>query len=320
MTKIRWIVAIRIAIPFMLFGSVYAQGQDPQAATQLHDGRDPKKQIVLFNPTVKGKPAIAVRNFAFATPQSCATVPQASAAKAFYDHALYMTQDIAASLKITWIATGNLEADKNSLVFVRDYAKFARCRATDNTGSVLYGSRLLSTVLVDQTDISGGANFAVAAASATVKGRSVQVSIDSGAFADSTVGQNATAAQNQTASGLNVDHYADFNKSMGAAYTAAQASDVATMEPIGFEPDIDITEMVKGLATTFALDRIVGGWGCDDAVKQFNQIFTDKVGTLTESSIRSTYQQVAKGCSASSPLVKATANAILNGQRIVPGK
>jgi hypothetical protein len=53
-------------------------------------------------------------------------------------------------------------------------------------------------------------------------------------------------------------------------------------------------------------------------VKRFNQIFPDKVSTLTEAAIRTTYQQIAKGCDASSPIVKATAESIIDGQRIVP--
>jgi hypothetical protein len=286
-----------------------------KALSQLHDAKTEKKQIVFFDSQPRGGRLTFAVAPAFPSTPSCPTVPQPSEATSFFDHALYMTQDVAASLKITWIASGSANVDKNSQVFVRDFARFARCKATDGSGNVLYGSRLRATVLVDQTDVSGGANFAVAAASATVKNRSVQVEVDGGAFTDQAIATNASDAQNLTASGLNVDHYSDFNNKMGAAYSAAVRSGVAMMEPIGFEPDLDTTDFVKGLSTTFAIDRMAQGFGCDDTVKQFNRIFPDKAGQFTESAIRTTYQVIAKGCDASGPIVRATAEAIIGGQR-----
>jgi hypothetical protein len=258
----------------------------------------------------------AAEGFSLASLPQCANVPSAADATNFSDHAQYYDRDLAGSLKITFFGTGNLDADKSSKVFVREYRKFARCPATDGSGNLLYGVSLRAAVLVDQTDIAAGANFAVAAASATVKQRSVQVAVDGSGFADSGVAVAAASAQNITQSGLKVENYGDFNKAMSAAFDTAVKSAIASMQLVGFEPNVDWADLVKGVATTFALDRMAQGYGCEDAVEKFNEVFPDKRSSETERAIRGTYQAVAKGCDASSPVVKALAESIIGGQRI----
>jgi hypothetical protein len=247
---------------------------------------------------------------------ACAVIPAIDKAVNYRDDAYLLDRDLAGKLKINYFASVDASADKGIKVFVREISKYATCDATNGSGTLQYGVSLRATVLIDTTDISGGVNFAIAAASATVKSRSVQVRVESLGFADANVSIKSAAAQNITSSGLTVETYGDFKKALNEAFDAAVKSNIAAMQLVGFSPSAATTDYSNGLAVVFALDRIAQGYGCNDAVLNFNTEFPDKKSAATEQSIRDVYSKVASGCDASAPLVRATAEAVMLGHRL----
>jgi hypothetical protein len=219
-------------------------------------------------------------------------------------------------LKITYIGTANADADKSSKVFVREFSKFATCPAIDNSGTVLYGAALRATVLIDSTDASGSINFAVAAASATVKSRSVQVRVEGLGFQDSQIAVSSSQAQQITSSGLKVENYADFNKALSDAFDRAVKSNIVAMQIIGFTPNTNNDALFGGLSSTWALDRIAQGYGCNETIKDFNQAFPQQQSQATTKTINDVYTSIASGCDASNPLIRAAADALINGYRL----
>lgn len=286
----------------------------PQAQTiqaQLH-----KSTAVNTAPLGKAPTTGAGSLQALSPSLACAQVPTVAQAVNFRDDAYLLDRDLAAQLKISWIASGNADADKTSKVFVREFSKFATCPSTDGAGTVMYGAALRATVLIDETDVSGSVNFAVAAASATVKSRSVQVRVEGLGFQDPQISVNAAQAQTVTASGLKVENYSDFIKALSKAFDLAVQSNIVAMQVIGFTPNGDPTQLEGGLASTWALDRIAQGYGCNDAISQFATEFPNQQSAGNAATINNTYQQIAGGCDASKPLVRAVAESILNGHRL----
>ena len=129
---------------------------------------------------------------------SCAATPAVADAVNFRDDAYLLDRDVAAQLKVNFFGSITGSVDTNTKVFVRELSKFANCKATDGTGNVMYGSSLRATVLIDTGDIAGGVNFAIAAASATVKAHSVQVRVESLGFGDAQVAIKGAIAQSIT--------------------------------------------------------------------------------------------------------------------------
>jgi hypothetical protein len=247
---------------------------------------------------------------------ACANIPDIAKAVNYRDDAYLLDRDLAGKLKISFFGSVDAGADKGARVFVREMSKYAACDATDGSGTLLYGVSLRATVLVDTTDVSGSVNFAIAAASATVKSRSVQVRVESLGFADVNVTIKSAAAQNITSSGLTVDTYGDFKKALNEAFDAAVKSNIASMQLVGFSPATLKKDYSSSLAVVFALDRITQAYGCNDAVTSFNTEFPGKKSADTEAAIRDVYNQVASGCDASAALTRATAEAVLLGHRL----
>ena len=246
----------------------------------------------------------------------CAQVPAVSDAINFRDDAYLLDRDLAGTLKISYIGTVNGDADKASKVFVREFSKFANCPSTDGTGTVLYGASIRATVLIDSTDANGSVNFAIAAASATVKSRSVQVRVEGLGFQDQQIQVASSQAQQVTQSGLKVENYNDFNKALSQAFDLAVKSNIVAMQVVGFTPNGDSKLIATGIASTWALDRIAQGYGCNEAVSSFNQIFPNQVSQSATDTINGVYTSIVGGCGVTNPIFRASADAILNGQRL----
>lgn len=247
---------------------------------------------------------------------SCAAIPTTDKAVNYRDDAYLLDRDLAGKLKVTFFGSVDASGDKSTKVFVREISKYATCDASNGSGTLQYGVSLRATVLIDTTDISGGVNFAIAAASATVKSRSVQVRVESLGFADPNVAIKSATAQNVTSSGLTVDTYGDFKKALNDAFDTAVKSNIASMQLVGFSPAALTKDYSGDLAVVYALDRITQGYGCNEAVLSFNTEFPNKKSAATEKAIRDVYNQIASGCDASAALTRATAEAVLLGHRL----
>jgi hypothetical protein len=243
--------------------------------------------------------------------KECSAVPE-KVTKTFngsYD----LETSAAAKLSVNWLASGSADVDRQMRVFVREYSRFATCDSSDGTTQLVYGAYWRATVLVDQLDLEGKLSFAVAAASATLKNRNVQVLIEHQGFADtSDIDVASQAAMKETQDGLTVLSYAKFTEALGKAADAVVKSPVVTPLPLIGSNTKNLVDLRRQLAQVFALTYISQGRGCLDAI----QALRDTSQSAAEG-IRETYRLLTgTDCNASDPIAQLKARQVLNGVRI----
>lgn len=223
--------------------------------------------------------------------------------------------DQALQLGISYVGTGNLDVDKKMKVFVREYAKYDTCESTDGKATLRYGAVWRARVLIDQTDASGKINFAMVAASATLKNLSVQVSITHEGFAaedQQAIDLASAAAMDATANGLNVSSFVKFSEQVENAVKAAMKAKVmAPLHYLGYQLH-ESDQLLESVARTFALSYIARGAGCLQPIADF-----PVKNPNIEKVIRETYDALSnKPCDAGDKVAQLTAQRLLGGIKL----
>jgi hypothetical protein len=248
-------------------------------------------------------------------PLQCSTVPTATTSS--FEKYYYLTTDIAGQLGINWIGSVNASVGSQQVVLIREYRKYAQCATTDGSGVLQYGAAVRATVQVSADSLQAGLNFAVVAASATLKSQSASVLIENIGFTDPALETKIQAAMQDVAStGLTVDKFGDFNKDLEAALTEAASSNAQISSPyqrLAFVPNLNTATMSESMMTAFGLSCMAKGWGCADAQRMFPNRNAD-----SDAAIQQLYTNLANSCAGVSPLQEATAQALLSGIATVP--
>jgi hypothetical protein len=244
----------------------------------------------------------------------CAIVPTDTTKVANTSYTLDTEQ--AGKLGITYIGTGDLSLDHKMKVFVREYVKYNTCESMDGKATLQYGAVWRATVLIDETTTSAKVNFAIVAASATLKNIAVQVSITHQGFVNQeAIDEAGQAAMEDTAQGLNVASFLKFSQDVEKAIRAVISSSVTIpLQLIGIKPhNIDV--LFESVVRTFALSYIARGKGCLDPIADF-PVKGEKIDKI----IRETYDLLSsKPCDAGSAVTRLSANQLLNGIKISHG-
>jgi hypothetical protein len=247
------------------------------------------------------------------TPQ-CAAVPTSTPKTANTSYSLDTEQ--AGKVGINYIGTGDLEVDKKMKVFIREYAKYDTCESTDGEATLQYGAFWRATVLIDESDATGKLNFAIVAASATLKNVTVQVSVNHQGFADQkAIDEAGQGAMEDTAQGLNVASFVKFSQDVEKAIRAVIQSSVTTpLQLIGIKPH-DSEILLESVVRTFALSYIARGKKCLDPISDC-PVKGDKI----EKIIRGTYDSLSsRPCDASDVMTQLAAQRLLNGIKVSKG-
>jgi hypothetical protein len=250
---------------------------------------------------------------AAAAPPPCAAPPTDPGKVSNTSYSL--ETDRAGQLGINYVGTGNLEIDKKMKVFIREYAKYDTCHSANGEGVLRYGAVWRATVLIDQTDATGKINFAMVAASATLKNLTVEVSITHEGFAAAdrvAVDEASTAAMEATANGLNVASFVKFSEQVEKAVRAAMQAQVAQpLRYLGYEP-VAPDDLSEAVARTFALSYIARGEPCTKAIAEI-----PTKGARTEAVIKETYKALTKTeCDASNKIAQVAAEQLLGGIKV----
>lgn len=248
------------------------------------------------------------------TSTQCTAVPTDTPKVANTSYTLDTEQ--AGKLGINYIGTGDVALDHKMKVFIREYVKYNTCEATDGKATLQYGAVWRATVLIDETDASGKVNFAIVAASATLKNIAVQVQISHQGFVNQqAIDEGAQAAMAETAQGLNVASFVKFSDAVEKAIGETIKSPVTTpLQLIGTKPH-SIDPLFDSVVRTFALSYIARGNGCLDPIRDF-----PVRGANVEKIIRDTYDILSPTpCDASNASTRLAANQLLNGLKFSKG-
>ncbi len=223
--------------------------------------------------------------------------------------------DQASQLGINYVGTASADLDRKMKVFVREFMKYNTCESTDGKASMVYGAVWRATVLIDQTDAAGKVNFAVVAASATLKSVAVQVQITQEGFAATdrqAIEEASAAAMAATTGGLNVTTFVKFSEQVEKAITAAIKANVTSpLQLIAIKPH-DTNQLLESVAKIVALAYIARGRGCLEAIGAL-RVKND----ATERAIRATYDALSsKPCDASDKMVQLAAQRLIEGVKI----
>jgi hypothetical protein len=245
----------------------------------------------------------------------CATVPNESQATSTILSYYVLDTDFAAKVGIQFVGTATGTAELRDVVLVRERRKYASCETTDGSGTLQYGHALRATVLVTARDLSVDVNFAIVAASATLKNRSAQVLIQNTGFADPAVDRLSQEAMSTVAAtGLNVVTFSKFSEKLEAAYSAAVGSVLsAPLEKLAFVPKTDSATTSRSLATAFGLQCLSEGRTCAEAMAQF-----PARGQDSDNAIRDIYGLVTNSCGTVNPIQRLQAQTILGSIRVQP--
>ena len=258
------------------------------------------------------KPFVAFANFSAV---QCSAMPTEAQATATLSTYYVLDTDVAGSLGIHWIGTVSGTGEAKDVVLVREFRRYASCEATDGSGTVEYGQVLRATVLVTANDLSAEVNFAIVAASATLKKRSSQVLIENSGFIDPQVNVAAQEAMSAVAeSGLTVVTFSKFTEKLEVAFSAAQKSPLASpLQKVAFVPQTDQTSVLKSVATAFGLQCLSEKQSCAEAMAHF-----PVRGQESDAAIRDIYNLVTNSCGTVSDIQKAQAQAMLGKIRVQP--
>ncbi|MGA2851171.1 MAG: hypothetical protein ABSE46_19375 [Terracidiphilus sp.] len=246
-----------------------------------------------------------------ATAPQCTAVPTDTPKVSNSSYTLDTEQ--AGKLGISYLGTGDASIDHKMKVFVREYAKYNTCEATDGKSTLQYGAVWRATVLIDETDATGKVNFAVVAASATLKNVSVQVTVSHQGFANQVpIDVAGQAAMQATAQGLNVASFVKFSEEVEKAISAVIQSPVATpLQLIGTRSN-EAEILLDSVVRTFALSYIAAGKGCLEPIADF-PVKSKRVERI----IRETYDQLSPTpCDASNQVTRLNAKQLLNGLKV----
>jgi hypothetical protein len=223
--------------------------------------------------------------------------------------------DLAGELGIHWIGVVNTTAEAKDIILVRAFRKYAACDATDGSGVVHYGRAVRAAVLVAERDVSVDVNFAVVAASATLRTRSAQVTIENTGFADPQVNVLAQdALPTVAASGLNVGTFSKFSEKLEAAVSAAQTSTLSPpLRKLAFVPKTDDVATLRSLATTFGLQCLSEGLRCAEAKIRF-----PFKGAESDAAINDTYILLTNSCDTVTQIQRLEAQSMLGSIRAQP--
>ncbi len=230
--------------------------------------------------------------------------------KRFESHIQVMTGSQAAALNISFGGiSGSYNADQ--LLAVSDSSRVAPCLATDGKTTVYYGEAIRTVVVMHDYTVKGGASIAVVAATATANGKSNSVDLYEIGFAEPKLDAMLVEAKHKLGgSGIQIENYSDFIKAFAAAESYAVGLTKPGIDIVAYEIPFSSADYKDMLASAWAIQKIAEGWGCEDAIKKFNE-----KGQQFENDIRNTYQNIAGGCGADG-VAKAKAQALLNGLRI----
>ncbi len=205
-----------------------------------------------------------------------------------------LSAEQAAKLKITFSGSAGGQVDRSQQVVVSQAGRMKDCLAKDGKTRLLYGHVVRTTVLLSNYAVSGDVSLAIVAAQATIKGASNRVELEAVGVPDIEVQKKLQEAK-QTLGGrsLIVENFADFDKKRGEAENMAVASDKVGSTRIAIlgEP-VSVQSIQGSLARIFALQNMTQSRDCQQAVADFKLKTTD-----TEAVLRSTYDQIAGGCS-----------------------
>lgn len=262
-----------------------------------------------------GKPAAGFTALENVGTAQCSAAPAASDATSVIDSYYSLDSDLAGKVGIHFIGSANASAEAHDVVLVREFRKYASCDANDGSGVVQYGHALRATVLIAATDLSGDLNFAVVAASSTLKNRSARVLIENTGFTDSQVNTSAQEAMSAVASsGLTVVTFSKFSEKLEAAFSAVQNSKMATpLQKIAFVPKSDPTTTLRSIATTFGLQCLSEARPCAEAMARF-----PNRGSESDAAIRDIYTTVTNSCATVTDIQKLQAQTMLGGIRVQP--
>ncbi len=247
-------------------------------------------------------------------PPQCAVIPTDT--PKITNTAYTLDTEQAGKLGISYIGTGDGAVDHKMKIFVREYVKYNTCESTDGKATLQYGAVWRATVLIDETNASGKVNFAIVAASATLKNNAVQVSISHQGFVNQKqIDEAGQAAMEDTAQGLNVASFVKFSQDVEKAIHAVIDSPVATpLQLIGIKPH-NVDNLLDSVVRTFALSYIASGKGCLDPIADF-PVKSDKVETI----IRDTYDMLSPTpCDATNQMTRLSAKQLLNGLKVSKG-
>lgn len=246
----------------------------------------------------------------------CASVPTSITSS--FNKYYYLSTDVAAQLGVNWIGTVTATGDAQQVVLIREYRRYAQCPTTDGSGELQYGAAMRATVLVSADSLQAGVNFAVVAASATLKSQSASVLIEDIGFNDPKLDPlSQTAMLDVAGTGLTVSNFGVFNKDLEAAMTEAGSATstqiVTPYQRLAFFPNTDPTQISNSVATTFGLSCMAKGWGCVDAQSKFPGRNAD-----SDAAIQQVYTTITSGCSGVNDIQKASAQSLLAGIATAP--
>lgn len=261
-----------------------------------------------------GKPAADATAFTALTATTCAAVP--TTAPSSFNQYYYLDTDVASKLGIQWIGSATGSGELKQVVLVRELRRFGSCDATDGSGVIQYGQALRATVLVTSADLSAGLNFAIVAASATLRKQSASVMIENTGFSNPDVDSSAQKAmQDVAATGLTVVSFAKFSEDIEKAFAAATTSALASpYSKLAYVPNVDTASISTSVASTFAVACMAKGWACVDAKRMF-----PGQNAATDGAIERVYQTLTGACANVSDIQKANAQTLLAGMNIKPG-
>jgi hypothetical protein len=246
----------------------------------------------------------------------CSSIPTSPTAS--FNKYYYLTTDVAGQLGINWIGTVNATAEAQQVVLIREYRRYAQCPTTDGSGQLQYGAALRATVLVSADSLQAGLNFAVVAASATLKNQSASVLIEDIGFNDPKLDPLAQQAMQDVAgTGLTVSNFGVFNKDLEAAIGEAGAAPntqiITPYQQLAFVPNGDSTQFSNSVATTFGLSCMAKGWGCADAQNQFPGRDAN-----SDAAIQQLYTTLTNSCTGVNGVQQANAQSLLSGVATTP--
>lgn len=169
---------------------------------------------------------------------------------------------------------------------------------------------MLVTVFVGAWDTSLQASFPVVAASGTLKRASYMVAVEARGFPPD-VKTKLTEVEQAAASGLTVESYGKFWEKLQAAKAAAETAQGGAVQYIGVVVDDAEQALERGAVSTFALQMVAEGRGCQDAVQRYRLKTPESPGL-----IMTAYETLTGGCAGVTEAQKLKARKLLNGLRV----
>lgn len=241
---------------------------------------------------------------------SCSEIPKEMTSVT--NRSYILEQQQAIDLNITFSGSTSVAVKRSQKIFVREISRFALCDAKDDSAVLHYGAVWRATVSIDDEDASANINFAVVAASATLRNSSVRVEIENRGFSDSGVNAAGQAAMKTVEGGLNVQSFSKFSDAIETTIGSVLASPVEKPLLIGVSPKHG-SNLVIAVATVFALSCYSDHKSLDDAIREL------PADTPSETeAIKRTYAELDRtgGVGVNTELRRQIANNLLHARRL----